>query len=391
MERNLTLETRERMRQALSEAPFDAFLAASPANIRYISGYASLPHVLYSHGHQYAAIITENAWCLVIPCNDVPAAVDSGVPVECVVPYGNFYFEGPPDSYLLQISGRHADFSSALATALKQCKIQGGAIGIDESSIRNRVLANVGEPLSRLETRPASDWARGVRSVKTSGEIALLAASAHLAEEAIEAALSQAKSGWTERDIARCVTSVMASGDGVPLQPSIQVGARTALGDAYPTDKPWERGELLRLDVGCVKDGYWSDIARMAVLGEPTRLQLERYQALLEGQQREIAMVRPGVPAGELFDIAVETVRSNGIPSYRRTHCGHGIGLEVYDTPLIEEGSERRIEQGMVLCLETPFYEAEWGGLLVEDTVVVTASGCESFTTMSRDLRIVDG
>src|SRR5262249_16862429 len=148
-------------------------------------------------------------------------------------------------------------------------------------------------------------------------------------------------------------------------------------------------GELLRMDVGCDVDGYWSDMARTAVLGAPTPLQRARFDALLAGQQAELQAIRPGCRAGELFDLAVRTTRAGGLREYRRHHTGHGIGLEIYEPPSIAPGGAEIVLEGMVLCLETPFYEIGWGGILTEDTLVVTADGHRCFTISSRELRVV--
>ena len=86
----------------------------------------------------------------------------------------------------------------------------------------------------------------------------------------------------------------------------------------------------------------------------------------------------------------METVQSEGIPHYQRHHCGHGIGLEVYDSPLIGPKDQTVLEEGMVFCLETPYYEIGWGGLLVEDTVVITKDGARMFNQRPRDLQIIE-
>jgi Xaa-Pro aminopeptidase len=179
----------------------------------------------------------------------------------------------------------------------------------------------------------------------------------------------------------------MLEDGGFPRFMSVQAGARSALGDVYPTDKPWLPGELLRLDVGCTVAGYWSDMARTAVLGTATPLQRTRFDALLAGLRAELDAIKPGVRAAELFDIAMRAAREHGLREYRRQHCGHGIGLSVYEPPMISPGVQTELQEGMVFSLETPYYELGWGGILTEDMVVVTAHGCERLTTSSQELR----
>ena len=164
-----------------------------------------------------------------------------------------------------------------------------------------------------------------------------------------------------------------------------------ALADARPTDNALAPGQLLRFDVGCVYNGYWSDVGRTAVRGEPDELQERRYTAILAGEERQLEMLRPGVHARELFDAAVEVVEEAGLTPYRRHHCGHGIGMEIYEPPIVAPGWDETLDADMTFCLETPFYELGWGGMMVEDTVVVTENGHERLTLSDRDLRVIEG
>ena len=181
----------------------------------------------------------------------------------------------------------------------------------------------------------------------------------------------------------------MARGGAQPRFVVVGFGERSALGDARPTDRPWRPGELARFDVGCQHEGYWSDVGRTAVLGEPDSRQQERYAAILAGEEAELAVTAPGVPPEEVFRRAVETVESRGLRPYRRHHCGHTIGLEVYERPVVAPGWDAPLEAGMVLCLETPYYQLGWGGMMVEDTVVVTETGSLVLTDLSREMWVV--
>jgi Xaa-Pro aminopeptidase len=145
----------------------------------------------------------------------------------------------------------------------------------------------------------------------------------------------------------------------------------------------------VRFDLGCVYRGYRSDISRTAVLGTPSDKQARYYAAALAGERAAIHRMTPGVRAGEIFDTAVRVTREHGIPHYQRHHVGHGIGLEPYDTPTVNEGNETVLEPGMVFCIETPYYEHGWGGVQVEDAVEVTAGGARILTPSRADLIVV--
>jgi Xaa-Pro aminopeptidase len=160
------------------------------------------------------------------------------------------------------------------------------------------------------------------------------------------------------------------------------------LADAYATPAKLRSGDLVRFDIGCTVDGYWADMARTAVVGEPTREQQQRYDALLAGEEAQRALARSGVSAGDLFKVAVERVRQGALPAYRRSNCGHGIGIDVHEFPALSAANEGvALEDGMTLCVETPYYQIGWGGMMVEDMIVVGPTGNECLTHLPRELR----
>jgi Xaa-Pro aminopeptidase len=353
-----------RLREALAAAPFDAFLATASENVHYATGYRAVGSSIW-RSHQMAALITGDDLWLVAPAADSAPAVDAGVAADRIVPYGTFYFEGAEGTPLDGMAGRHARFDDALAVALRSLPA-GARVGYDD----------------------ASDWMFGVRARKLPGEVGLLRTAARITEDAIDAAIAQARPGSTERDIAAVVTASMAVAGMEPKFVVVTAGERSALADAYPTDRPWKPGELLRFDVGGTYHGYWSDLGRTAVLGEPGAEQAALYEAVLAAEEAQLALIAPGVPAQRVFDVAIERVRAGGV-RYRRHHAGHCIGLSPYEPPIIAADVATPLEEGMTMCIEPPYYRLGWGGMMVEDTVVVTAGGCERLSESDRSLRVV--
>ncbi|HEX5503669.1 MAG TPA: M24 family metallopeptidase, partial [Thermomicrobiales bacterium] len=155
-------------------------------------------------------------------------------------------------------------------------------------------------------------------------------------------------------------------------------------------------GDIVRSDCGGRYRGYWADTGRTMAVGEPPAALAHYYAALAAGIDAILAAVRPGVAVDTLFTAGVETVRAAGIPHYRRHHVGHGIGLDMYEAPLLalsaDDGARRfgvaapRLEAGMVVNVELPYYELGLGGLQIEETLVVTVGGYELVTGASRDL-----
>ena len=246
-----------------------------------------------------------------------------------------------------------------------------------------------GERLAAARLVPAYQLFRRARMVKSPAEVARLERAARIAEAGIAAVLAMLAPGVTERDAVRAYESEVVRQGASPYFSVITLGERAALADVYPGDRALRPGDLVRFDLGCVWEGYRSDISRTAVLGAPSDKQARYYAAALAGERAAIEAMKPGVPASRLFDVAVRATRAAGIPHYQRHHVGHGIGLEPYDPPTLAPGSDTVLEPGMVFCVETPYYEHGWGGVQVEDAVEVTAAGARMLTRSSRELALV--
>jgi Xaa-Pro aminopeptidase len=373
---------------ALSTAGFDVFIATSPANVMYATGYMT-PVAQMAAVHPMAAIITPAGRRLVLPVADSAPAIDFGIPAGEIVAFGRFYFESPTGEAPSTWADRHASLAEAVAVALRQLGVTSGKIGLDCAGLGpNAETVHASLPPG-AEVIDATAWARSVRACKTEAEIALLQRSAQLSVRGIDRAVAAAAPGMTERDLARLVASTMVEGDAAPRFVIVTSGPRSALADALTTDRAIQPRDLVRFDVGCLYEGYWSDIGRTAVVGEPTALQQSRYDAIYAAEQAQLDTVKAGVKATDLFSLGMKTVEAGGITSYRRQHCGHGIGAEVYEHPIIAPGVDDPLLAGMTYCFETPYYELGWGGMMVEDTVVVTDEGAVSFTDTDRTLRVI--
>ncbi len=372
---------RERLRAVMVEASLDLLVLAHPANVDYAAGYRSVAAEIIPET-PIAVLLGPDELVVVAPAADAAVLEEAGI--SRFVPYGRFYFESQGSHPALEASDRYPSFLDALAAAVEG--FDGRRVGVDGrvDGVMRTVIGRHGASVA-----DASDLVYRARAVKLPGEVEALRRAAGLACAGIDAALAQAGPGVTERELATVVAATMAAGGAHPRFVVVGFGERSAFGDARPTDRPWRAGELARFDVGCQVEGYWSDVGRTAVLGEPDPRQLERYAAILAGEDAEIAAVTPGIRADEVFALAVESVEAHGLRPYRRHHCGHTIGLEVYERPVVAPGWGTLLDVGMVLCLETPYYELGWGGMMVEDTVVVGERGAEVLTGSSRELRVV--
>jgi Xaa-Pro aminopeptidase len=224
--------------------------------------------------------------------------------------------------------------------------------------------------------------------VKTDEELARLRRCVEVAEEAISATVTAARPGVTQRELARVFNEAVAARSARTRLDNVSVGPSTALGNVNVPEDVLRAGDVIRFDVGATLDGYCSDLSRCFAV-EPVAPKAETYhRALVAGQQAALDVLRAGVEAQELFSAAVGAVRGAGIPHYERTNVGHGIGIagDGYDAPLLAPGDATALEPGMVLCVETPYYELGFAGLQVEDMVVVREAGFEALSELPREL-----
>ncbi len=381
----LAVATLGNLRLQMAEIRYDWLILGVPQHVAYATGYRSVAGDIFS-AHRMATLVSSDEVVVVAP------AADGGALLEYIdgthhEPYGRFFFEG--DHPAAALADRHGSFGEALEAATRRFGVS-GAVGVDvgiDAAALERLAALPG--IGNVDTS-ADAWLRRVRSVKLPGEVERLETAARLAEDGISAALQVAEPGMREIDLVSVVAATMVGGGGFPRFLVVTSGERSSLSDARGTERKLRPGDLVRFDVGCTVDGYWSDIGRTAVVGEPDALTRRRYTAIADGEEAEIRAIAPGTSAAEVFDLAVEVVERGGVSPYRRQHCGHGIGMDVYEPPIVAPGVETVFEPGMVLCVETPFYEIGWGGMMVEDTVVVTPRGNRRLTRSDRSLRVIE-
>ncbi|WP_436702376.1 M24 family metallopeptidase [Nocardioides sp. BYT-33-1] len=386
----LVAARRERLRGELPGAGVDAVLALSAANFDYATGYRSVSAVV--HGiSPLAAVLTPDALKVAGPVSDSAPGFDAGLVEDDYFAYGRFFYESEGGAARpTQLVEQHPDYATAIAAAVRAAGVASGRLGIDERACPEPLRRQLEELLPDVELLAASTWFGQVRGVKLPGEIELLERSARVVEAAILAGIDAAGVGVSEAEIARVVNRELVADDFEPRFVVVTSGPRSALSDASPTHRRLEQGDLLRFDVGGMREGYWADLGRTAVVGEPSERQARFYDAILAGEDALFAMARPGVSAKALFEHALQVVESTGGPQpYRRQHVGHGIGLEVYEPPIVAPSHDVPLEAGMTFCFETPYYELGWGGMMVEDALVVTDDGVRLLSDRRRELQVV--
>jgi Xaa-Pro aminopeptidase len=227
-----------------------------------------------------------------------------------------------------------------------------------------------------------------LRAVKSSDEQDSIRRSVLLNSKAYERALKRFRVGMTERELAARIGFEMmklgAEGESFPA--IVASGAHSALPHAEPRDVSIKAGRLLLIDMGASLEGYASDMTRMAHVGKPGRKARDLYAAVLEAQLTALAAVKPGAAAGDVDTAARDVLKRLGYGEQFRHSTGHGLGLEIHEMPRLGAKSAIRLEPGMAVTIEPGAYLPGFGGVRIEDTVLVTDSGCEVLTPTSKEL-----
>jgi len=375
----------ERLTEALERAGLDALVAASPANVAYVTGFWSLFRAVYPAAEIYA-VVTHAGTALVVPTIDTPAVAESAADADHVLGYGRFVLDGARPS---ERAKPHADAPAAVAAALEVLGLRGGHVGLDDEAMPAARATALADRLRAFKTTAASEAFAVARAIKSPYEIDCLHQALRIAEEGINTVLAMLRPGVTEREAAVLFDHEVARQGAAPYCTIIAFGAGSAVPAPWAGDRALRMGDLVRFDLGCVVKGYRSDVARMAVMGEPSARQQQAFDALHAGVEAAIETARPGVAGGDVFDAALAAVRAAGLPPFDRHHVGHGIGLEPAEAPWLRPGGSS-LEMGMVLRVETPYYVIGETGLNLKETVLITRTGAHSLNRSHRGLVVLD-
>jgi Xaa-Pro aminopeptidase len=373
---------------AREQAGAEALVASSPANVAYMTGYWSLWRAVHPATEMYA-VLAPAGIALVVPAVDVAAVLAADVDVQHVIAYGEFHVDGDAAAARAVLERAAADPAHALASALEALGVRAGPLGLDDARLPAAAVAAGRERLRASAVRSCSEALARARVVKSPYEIECLQTALWIAEEAANAVLDALHPGVTEREAAAVYESEISRRGAQAYCTIIAAGPNAAVPAPFPSGRALRRGDVIRMDLGCVFKGYKSDLARTAVMGEPRRDDEARYEAIHAGLEAGIDAIAPGVDTGVVFDAVVRATREGGLPGYRRHHAGHGIGLEAAESPWLSRGGPA-LEPGMVVRVEASYYALGDLGVNVKDTVLVTHKGGLVMNRSHRGLVVLD-
>lgn len=349
-----------KLRAEIAAAGVDAIIITRPENRRYVSGFT---------GSAGTLVVSQTRSYLLTDFRYIEQATAQA-----------------PEFEIIRIGEPGKD---ALRDLLQADEIK--TLGFEQDYVSYAEYEQLKQRLP-VELVPLSGIVEKLRLIKDEEEVAHMQRATKIAEAAFEQVLPEIKAGRTELEIALDLEFAMRrlGAEGMAFPIISASGPRSSLPHGRPTERVLEVGDFLTLDFGAISGGYCSDMTRTVVLGQPSEKQLDIYNIVLEAQLAAQAAVRPGLQGKEVDQVARDIIAAAGYGDYFGHGLGHGVGLQVHEGPRAGKTSEDVLQPGMIVTIEPGIYLPDFGGVRIEDMVLVTATGHQNFNSLSKELIIIE-
>jgi len=267
----------------------------------------------------------------------------------------------------------------------------GWRVGFDGNSLMFQQYKQLRKTFPKVKFAPQADVIEGIAAVKDNDEIQKIRQAVAITDKVFGEILDIVKPGMRELDIAAEISyrHRRHGAETDAFEIIVASGERSALPHGQATSKKLKRGELVTLDLGCVYQGYHSDLTRTVGLGKLTAEAKKIYRIVGDAQQKAIDEARSGMKAAELDAVARDHIKQHGYEKFYRHSLGHGIGLQIHEAPRISVQSKAVLAAGNVVTIEPGIYIPGSGGVRIEDDIVITDGHCEVLTHSPKELVIL--
>ena len=352
--KNQILKNRLRIvRQKLAEKNFDAAIVANTSNVRYLSGF---------EGDDSWLIVTDKNLFLI-----TDSRYTLGAKKQCP---------------LCKIVERKVSMPDAICDTLK--KIKGVKTVCVENKVEIRMFNSLQKKLAG-SLKPLGNLVETARQIKDSTEVALMRKAGQIAKKALEKVLPKIYSGIKETELSAMLDYEMKKLDAMPaFETIVAFGSNSAMPHHRPTDRKLKKNDTILIDFGAKFKGYCCDITRCFAVGKASKLYEKVYKTVFAAQQAAIKTIRAGQPLIAADNAAREIIKSSKLPVYGHG-TGHGLGLEVHESPTISILSKDNFKQGNVITIEPAVYLPGKFGVRIEDDVLVAKDGYEIITSVLKN------
>ncbi len=361
-----------RLHPALEEQGWDGLVALSPENFAYLAGFVvpSQPLMRWRHA------------AMVLPAGGDPAVMCIGVE-EAMVRQRTGAAE------VAVWSEFDDDPMVCLAALLEGLGLDRGRLGVELGYLPAADFARLREATPGVDWVAADQWLGRRRQIKTSEEMDLLARLSRISDASIGGALDRVGPGDTEMDIAAALTDGIYRGGAEDFKLMIvATGPRSQLANVGPTDRVLRDGDVCRVEIFAVAEGYHAGVCRTAVVGTPPPAATKIWANLVECRDVLLDAIGPGVSSRSVWDRFEALCGPLGLPLF--SFVGHGIGLSLHEHPYLSPRHDQVLEEGMVFGVEPLIYNTGHGfGLQLKDMVAVTSEGARLLSDVNDNRELI--
>jgi Xaa-Pro aminopeptidase len=351
----------QRLRKRLEEKGVGAAMISNMDNVRWVTGF------------------TGSSGLVVVDGNDGVFITDSR--------YDQQAREQVPDLDVYIYSNPQTMAQAAVEYAKK---LGAGSVAFESEHVSFASFKNFEKEFNGIALEPVEGLAGPLRMVKTADEIEKMKRACALADACYAHVLRTIQVGVTEYDVALDIEFYFRRNKAeLAFAPIVVSGERSARPHGIPSEKKLEKGDFVTMDFGAKLDGYCSDLTRTVVVGEASDRHKEVYEAVLAAQMAAIEGIKPGMEGKEVDAIARNILAEKDLAQYFGHGLGHGLGSVVHDVGRMGPTSTDIVEVGQVWTMEPGVYIPDFGGVRIEDDVVVTEDGCELLTHSPKHLQVV--
>ncbi len=352
-------DRRQKLRRQVKQEGLDALLVTNFTNVTYLTGFTG-----------------DDSYLLVTRSDDILISdqrYTTQLEEEC--PGLELSIRGPGVKML--------DFTAKVIGKSKAAKL-----GFEADSMTVGLRDALAKHLAKIEFAPTSGWVEELRLIKDKDEIDRTRRACDLARRTFEVVRAKLTQDMTEQQVANELEyqARQFGAKGMSFQSIVAVGPRAALPHARPTARRIGENDFTLIDWGVNEGLYMSDLTRVLATARISPKLRKLYGVVLKAQQAGIDAVRPGATCEEVDRAARTVIEKAGYGKEFGHGLGHGIGLEIHEAPRLAQGQTRELKPGMIVTVEPGIYFPGWGGIRIEDDVLVTRGGHEVLTNVPKEL-----